>query len=379
MTLKEDEIDNIRPGVLNKKQTELLFKNDIIKNLDGKVDSSSFDLHLSSLGYKMRGSIKPDRYTKVTQIINDYKEQILDLEEKTTLKTGVTYLIQLKEVLRLPKGKKFFGRTTGKSSIGRLDVLTRLIVDECHTYDTIDEEYGGSLFLEVTPITFPIVVKKGIALSQLRLFRGCPEWSEIKNDEIQLFGGIILDEKYEFKKNGNQITELRVNLLPDPSTDLSAFRAKKNNNNKDLEIDLTQKEKYFKPEGFWDGIKVNKGELLEIEKEKFYILRSKERFKLPKDVAVSCQAISETLGELRIHYAGFVHPFFGSKREDGKGTPIIFEVRGHNVTTYLRDGETLANINFYRMSEPAEEPTEKNDYENQELKLSKYFKDWGQT
>jgi dCTP deaminase len=103
-------------------------------------------------------------------------------------------------------------------------------------------------------------------------------------------------------------------------------------------------------------------------------LRSKERFNLPSDVAVSCRAISETLGELRIHYAGFVHPFFGSHEE--KGTPIIFEVRGHNVTTFLRDGEVLANINFHRMSKPAEDPGP-GDYSKQELKLSKYFKDWG--
>jgi len=379
MTYKEEEIDNIRPGVLNKEQTEILFKNDVIAKLDPKnVDSSSFDLRLSSLGYKMRGSIKPDRDTSVSQIINDYKEQFLeDLEEKTILETGVTYLIQLEEVLRLPKGKKFFGRTTGKSSIGRLDVLTRLIVDKCHTYDMVDEEYSGSLYIEVNPITFPIIVKKGIALSQLRLFRGRPEWSEINNDEIQLFEGIILDENCEPKKNGDEISELRVNLLPDPKTGLSAFCALKKNNNKDLQIDLSKPKGTYDPKNFWQPIPYKKDEALEIKPEAFYILRSKERFRLPKDVAVSCQAISETLGELRIHYAGFVHPYFGFNRTEG--TPIIFEVRGHNVNIYLRDGETLANINFYRMSEPAEEPTEDSDYENQELKLSKYFKDWGQT
>jgi len=94
-------------------------------------------------------------------------------------------------------------------------------------------------------------------------------------------------------------------------------------------------------------------------------------------VAVYCQAISETLGELRIHYAGFVHPGFGFDQE--KGTPIIFEVRGHNVKIILRDGETLANIKFYRMSRTCTESclkAKKSGYEKQELKLSKYFKDW---
>jgi dCTP deaminase len=112
---------------------------------------------------------------------------------------------------------------------------------------------------------------------------------------------------------------------------------------------------------------------VEIKPEEFYILRSKERFKLPLDVAVHCEAISETLGELRIHYAGFVHPGFGFNRLEG--TPIIFEVRGHNVKAFLRDGETLAHIKFYRMSHPCKKP-EDSAYEKQELKLSSYFKDW---
>jgi dCTP deaminase len=123
-------------------------------------------------------------------------------------------------------------------------------------------------------------------------------------------------------------------------------------------------------------------ELIEIETEKFYILRSKERFRLPNDVAVYGQAVTETLGEIRIHYAGFVHPLFGFLRKDNKGTPLTFEVRGHNVRSFLRDGEALAKIRFYRMSAPhklTKKETEKAQddlYQNQELQLSSYFKKW---
>jgi hypothetical protein len=90
-------------------------------------------------------------------------------------------------------------------------------------------------------------------------------------------------------------------------------------------------------------------------------------------VAIYCQAVAETLGELRIHYAGFVHPRFGEGREDEKGAPLIFEVRGHNVRTYLQDGETLARLEYYSMSQDAEEYS--CNYSSQELTLSKYFKD----
>jgi len=97
--------------------------------------------------------------------------------------------------------------------------------------------------------------------------------------------------------------------------------------------------------------------------------------------------MDETLGEMRIHYAGFVHPLFGKKRKDGKkGTPLIFEVRGHNVQVLLTHGEILARLFFYRMSENAREEEyrkklgNKLDYSEQELSLSNLFKKyWSNT
>ena len=108
------------------------------------------------------------------------------------------------------------------------------------------------------------------------------------------------------------------------------------------------------------------------------VSRSKERISLPQGVAVYCQAMDETLGEMRIHYAGFVHPFFGIERGDEKkGTPLIFEVRGHNVKVNLTDGETLARLVFYRMSEDCKkEKNDNQDYNEQELTLSKFFEPW---
>jgi len=91
---------------------------------------------------------------------------------------------------------------------------------------------------------------------------------------------------------------------------------------------------------------------------------------------------------MRIHYAGFVHPRFGTKRTDKKeGTPLIFEVRGHQVNVSLADGERMANLIFYRMSKdsPEEEKKgggkrkakrKKKSYDDQSLQLSKFLKTW---
>ena len=117
-----------------------------------------------------------------------------------------------------------------------------------------------------------------------------------------------------------------------------------------------------------------------IKPDIFYILRSKEKLRVPKGVCIYCRASDETMGEMRIHYAGFVHPYFGQYREDGKiGTPLIFEVRGHQVPVSLADQEKMANLIFYRMSEdapqlsPEDEAKEAKGYGSQDLKLSKFF------
>jgi dCTP deaminase len=79
---------------------------------------------------------------------------------------------------------------------------------------------------------------------------------------------------------------------------------------------------------------------------------------------------------MRIHYAGFVHPFFGKDRSDEKvGTPLIFEVRGHDVGVILKDSEKLARLTFYRMSQDCKLDG-KSDYGEQTLQLSKFFGPW---
>jgi deoxycytidine triphosphate deaminase len=98
---------------------------------------------------------------------------------------------------------------------------------------------------------------------------------------------------------------------------------------------------------------------------------------LPNDVAVTCIAYSENLGELRIHYAGFAHPNFGhhglDKLDKKIGAPLIFEARCHSFKVKIRHKEQFARIEYYKMSEFTEATSK---YSNQELKLSAIFADW---
>jgi dCTP deaminase len=134
----------------------------------------------------------------------------------------------------------------------------------------------------------------------------------------------------------------------------------------------------------WVPGALNKRQMLQLLQENFITFDgTKPKLCVPKEVAIYCRASDETMGEMRIHYAGFVHPYFGLFREDGKkGTPLIFEVRGHQVPVSLADKEKMANLIFYRMSEDAptlseeDKRKEAKGYGSQDLKLSKFFAEW---
>ncbi len=61
-----------------------------------------------------------------------------------------------------------------KSSTGRLDIFTRVITDYAQEFDKIPTGCSGPLCLEICPRTFPIVVRRGSRLSQIRFRVGHP-------------------------------------------------------------------------------------------------------------------------------------------------------------------------------------------------------------
>jgi hypothetical protein len=94
-----------------------------------------------------------------------------------SLERQKTYLFPVRERLNLRKEEfRFWGQATAKSSVGRVDVLARLIVDGESSYEGFTPEAArrgtGEMHVEITPITFDVRVKPDIALTQLRIFKG---------------------------------------------------------------------------------------------------------------------------------------------------------------------------------------------------------------
>jgi dCTP deaminase len=86
------------------------------------------------------------------------------------LETGCVYIVPLIQSLALPAD--IAAATNPKSSIGRLDVFTRVIADETRGFDHISAGYHGPLYAEISPRTFPVLVREGSRLSQIRFRRG---------------------------------------------------------------------------------------------------------------------------------------------------------------------------------------------------------------
>lgn len=351
------------PGALNKRQVKELYAHGLIfvKGADElDIGASSIDLTLSDEGFLMDGSVKPSREAPYEgEFAREKRVKLKD--DSFLLERKNTYVFRLRERLNAEMLGKIgiHGQATAKSSVGRLDVLARLIVDGMDRYEGFSakglQRSSGIMYLEITPITFDIRVNPGKSLSQLRMFYGDPEDSMISGTEVCK---TVL---------GNDAEEHILTLNLEPDRGACAYCAEGSK----IPISLSAPDGSLDPTNYWKLIPENSQKRIQIESGKFYILRSKQRLWVPDEVAIYCRASDETIGEMRIHYAGFVHPGFGQDGPDG--APLIFEVRGHQVKANLMHGEKMANLIFYRMSKPDRETT---PYDKQELKLSKIFAEW---
>jgi dCTP deaminase len=84
-----------------------------------------------------------------------------------------------------------------------------------------------------------------------------------------------------------------------------------------------------------------------------------------------------TIGEFRIHYAGFFDPGFGYGAGEVHGTRAVLEVRSHEVPFILEDGQTVASLVFEKLLERPRLLYGEgigSSYQRQGLKLSKHFR-----
>jgi dCTP deaminase len=304
-----------------------------------QVQPASLALRLGAVAWRVRASFLPGRGRKVTERLGDVAMHRLDLTAGAVLERGCVYIAELQERLALPTGVS--GRANPKSSTGRVDVFVRLLTDG-GAFDDVAEGYAGPLYIEIAPQTFSVLVRTGTRLNQLRLKRGDPARREVRDVGVDLTGK------------------------------LAGFRARRHAGVIDLD-----KEDGHDPRDFWEPLEPRRGELL-LDPGEFYILASKEAIEIPALDAAEMTPIDPSVGEFRVHYAGFFDPGFGTDEAAGAGSRAVLEVRSHETPFLLEDGQTVARLVYEPLSE---RPTrlygqDGSHYQRQGLKLSKHFKAW---
>ncbi len=362
---------------------------------EDQFQPNSIDLRLGEKAYRVRSSFLPESET-VKQKIDKLHQYSFSIEDGAVLEPNCVYIIPLLEKLKMPAShysaqKKLFNgaadqeirlvseenltaKTNPKSTTGRLDIFTRVITDYSHRFEEIQPGFEGNLYLEVVPKSFPVKVRTGQRLNQLRIRHGHTTLTD--QDLLRVHSGdpLLFDESGDPLKIDKVLVNnglfMSVNLKGDQN-DILGYKAKKHRDIIDLD-----KINHYSISDFWEPIMAGNEEHLILEPEAFYIFASKERCRIPKHLAAEMIAYDTGSGELRTHYAGFFDSGFGGTADDG-GARAVLEVRSHDVPFLIEHGQTFCSMTF----EPNSEIPDivygsdiKSNYQGQGLKLGKHFK-----
>ena len=222
------------------------------------------------------------------------------------------------------------------------------------------------MFLEITSQSFDIEFQEGDSLNQMRLIYNFHEY--VEDEKLIKF----------HKKDFITLNKNNEKIMPNLSNGLkiSVDLSKKNNVNAYLAKENApplcfKKTKSHKILDYWIPMKSN-DEKLVIKKNNFYILKSKEKIQIPNNMAAEMVPYDTSLGDFRVHYAGFFDPGFGNNF----GSFAVLEVKTNEVSFLLEDAQSIARIKYEMLNKPSKKlyGTDLNsNYQHQSLALSKHF------
>ena len=371
-------------GILSSQEILDLIKNNII-NSDQEIDKdiiqpASIDLRLGQKAWRVPASFLPGKGNKVSTRLKDLAMHEFSLVDGAVLECGCVYIVKLLENVSLTSD--LIGLANPKSSTGRLDLFTRLIVDEAQEFEEVPAGYEGPLYIEISPRTFSVIVRTGSRLNQLRLRRGNLHTSDKEMEILQAHVGLVRN------KDNSDLPDKIKNGVP-LSVDLSGengligFKARKYS----MLIDV-DKPNFYKSDLFWEKITTedllyskhdsnNKSGALILIPDAFYILASKEYVSVPSNYAAEMRAYDTKVGEFRAHYAGFFDPGFGLSELGASKTKAVLEVRSHDVPFLIEQEQTVCRLVYEPMASIPKnlygEAGGTSNYQSQGLKLAKHF------
>ena len=333
-----------------------------------QIQPASLDLRLSAQAWRVRASFLPGPDARLEDKLDKLILHEIDLSKGAVLETGCVYIVRLQEEFVLPR--ELSATANPKSSTGRIDVFTRVITDFSRAFDQVEAGYKGPLYAEISPKTFPVLVRKGSRLSQIRFRSG-----ETRINDKEL---MALHKQCTLVSGGNDEdaisngVQVSIDLMGEGKGSLIGYRAKRHTG----VIDVDRKDAQD-PADFWEPI-YNRGDAtLILDPNEFYILVSQEAVHVPPNYAAEMVPFDPLVGEFRVHYAGFFDPGFGHSRAGGTGSRAVLEVRSHDVPFIVEHGQTVGRLVYEHMQDVPETLYGEgigSNYQGQALKLSKHFR-----
>jgi len=339
---------------------------------DSQFQPNSLDLRLDDRAFRTRCSFLPvaDNTTTILRglTLADYELGPGGI----VLEQGCIYLIRLLEHFRLPPD--LWGYTNPKSTTGRLDLFARVITETGQAFDFVPPGYSGPLYLEVITRSFPVRLRMGDSLVQLRLMRGqggpvADATLAEHNDRLPM---VFTETGEPIGSNELQIADgihLSVRLHDDKGG-IVGYSAQRNTGVVDLRALNHQAQDY------WDPISApsRRRRFLILEPEEFYIFSSLERVSIPPAMCAEMVPYDPKSGELRTHYAGFFDSGFGNTG----GAHVVLEVRNRDTPFLLQHGQRLFRLRYFWNTEEPDSSYGSglgSHYQGQKLRLAKQFVD----
>ena len=342
-----------------------------------QVQPASLDLRLGAVAHRIRAGFLPEN-VPVADRLGELSATTVSLEgEGAVLECGLVYLVPLAEELELPAD--VHGRFNPRSSAGRCDLFSRVLVPGHPRFDETPAGYRGQLWVEVAPLSFPVRLRAGDRLSQLRLQRGVAavsqgellaahEASPLCHDAD---GTPLAADELSIDEEG--ALALRLGLA---GRDPCGWRAARH-----TEVLRFAESGVHDRDDFFEPVRARRGHCV-LEPGGFYIFASRERVSIPPTMAAEMLPVDVGIGELRNNYAGFFDPGFGWRAGEGgasgRGTPAVLEVRAHDVPFLVEDGQVFFRLRFFHtLGEPRHRYGEGRagaSYEAQDLTLARAFR-----
>ena len=69
--------------------------------------------------------------------------------------------------------------------------IRKACIDHAQAFDRVEAGYRGALYAEISPQTFPVLVRKGSRLNQLRVRRGTPQFTDTQLRRLHIESPLV--------------------------------------------------------------------------------------------------------------------------------------------------------------------------------------------